>query len=258
MVASLAPFGWDGRAVAVLGPVQRCPQQHWDGMGTLWWVVALLGTAPAVSEVAASWVGAFIGAARQVVVGERIPLVLPARWSGSALTPCLQWGRGALCRGAMAAAQPAVVRPAAEPCLPGIPRGSGRGTFVAVRGQRPLSSSDGAISCLWGTTEVRNTPVGPGLASPTPPGELARRRQGNRRKRRRRQRFHPTRVTGFWGKVLTGLCWKLPALPRAAGKAQGCRDPRCTSGWLRGGPGCQSRLGGRQPPGADTGPLARS
>lgn len=78
VATSPAPFGWDGRAVAVLGMARRCAQQRWGGTGALWWVVALLGTALAMSEVAASRVGACTGAARQDAVGEQIPLALPA------------------------------------------------------------------------------------------------------------------------------------------------------------------------------------
>lgn len=63
---------------------------EWDWCSVaLWWVVALLGAAPAVPEVAASWVGACTGVARQDAAGERIPLALPARWSDSALTAVL-------------------------------------------------------------------------------------------------------------------------------------------------------------------------
>lgn len=138
----------------------------------LWWVVALLGT---VSEVAASRVGACTGVARQDAAGEQILLALPIHWSGSAPTPCPWWGRGALCRDAVAAAQSAVGRLAAEPCSPCVPWGSRRGALAAVRGQRSLSRHDGAVSCLRGSAEVRNALVRPSLASPTVPSELAQR-----------------------------------------------------------------------------------
>lgn len=167
-------MGWEGSGSAGDGAEVSPAALGWDGCSmALWWVVALLGTAPAVSEVAASRVGACTGVAQQDAAGERIPLALPMRQSGSAPTPCSWWGHGALCHGAVEAAQPAMARPAAEPCSPSIPWGSGKRAFMALRGQRPLSRRNGAVSCLWSTAEVRNTLVRPDLASPTLPGELA-------------------------------------------------------------------------------------
>lgn len=117
--------------------------------------------------------GMCTGVARQDAAGEQIPFVLPICWSGSAPTPCLRWGHSALCRDAVAAAQPAVGRPVVEPCSLGVPWGSRRGALAAVRGHCPLSRHDGAISCLRGSAEVRNALVRPSLASPTAPSELA-------------------------------------------------------------------------------------
>lgn len=108
MAASLAPLGWDGRTVAVLGVAWRCPQQRWSGAAPLWW---LCWGRHQQWLVAAGQAGAGTGAAGRDAASQRVPLALLQAGAAGPRRPA----RGALCRGAVAAAQPAVARPAAEP-----------------------------------------------------------------------------------------------------------------------------------------------
>lgn len=121
-----------------------------------WWVVALLGT---VSEMV-HWdcttrccrrVNPFgaAGALEQLSPGLPLTLCFVPR-----------------CRGGCPASHGHASAHRAPP-------GKWKRSFGGIRGQRPLSRHDGAVSCLWGTAKAGNAPVRPGLASPTLPSELA-------------------------------------------------------------------------------------